>query len=239
MVAFRLLRDAHAPCILLVRLRERRRPRCCWIILVPAQLVATRPPEKEVINQAELVRAVLAGERWAANSLYELLYPSIARALQRVLQRPGSDYDDLVQSSFERVLRVLQAQGGEHVMNLRAWASGIATHVALDAMRFRIRERGLFRQDDSGESAGLELVGSNNAERRLEARRQLAVVQDVLSRMKRSLAEAVVLHDMVGHDLAETAALTNVSVAAAQSRLVRGRKELLHRVEQRLSRGSA
>lgn len=207
--------------------------------MLPARLGATRPEETEPVDQAALVRAVLVGERWAANALYELLYPSIARALQRVLQSPGSDYDDLVQICFERVMRALQAHGGENVMNLRAWASGIASHVALDAMRSRVRERGLFRQDETAEGSLLELVGSSGAERRLEARRQLAVVQDVLSRMKRPLAEAVVLHDIVGHDLAETAALTHVTVAAAQTRLVRGRKELLRRVEQRLSRGDA
>lgn len=204
---------------------------------MPALLAATRPLGREVTDQAALIQAVLAGERWAADALYELLYPSIARALQRVLQRPSHDYDDLVQSSFERIMRALVERRAESVMNLCAWASGVATHVALDALRTRIRERGLFRQEDSGDGSVLELVGSGSTERRLEARRQLAVVQDVLSRMKGPLAEAVVLHDMVGHDLAETAALTNVSVAAAQSRLVRGRKELLRRVEQRLSRG--
>ncbi len=204
--------------------------------MVPAPLAATRPPGSDAINQAALVRGVLAGERWAANSLYQLLYPSIARALQRVLQLPGSDYDDLVQASFERIIRALVAQRGEGIMNLCAWSSGIASHVALDAMRSRIRERGLFRQDEGEDASVLELVGSSSAERRLEARRQLVVVQDVLSRMKPVLAETVVLHDMVGHDLEETAALMNVTVAAAQSRLVRGRKELLRRVEQRLSR---
>ena len=192
----------------------------------------------EVIDQAGLVRAVLAGERWAADALYELLYPSIARSLQRILQRPSHDYDDLVQTTFERIIRALIDERGEQVLNLCAWASGVATHVGLDALRSRVRERGLFRSEHVGGSSVLELVGSGTTEGQLEARRELAIVQEVLSRMKPPLAETVVLHDMLGHDLAETAALTHVTVAAAQSRLVRGRKELLRRVEQRFSRGS-
>jgi len=43
-------------------------------------------------------------------------------------------------------------------------------------------------------------------------------------------AETLFLHDVEGLDLAEIAALTGTSVAAAQSRLVRARKELLERV---------
>jgi DNA-directed RNA polymerase specialized sigma24 family protein len=48
--------------------------------------------------------------------------------------------------------------------------------------------------------------------------------------MKPERAETVFLHDVLGHDLAEIALLTRVSVAAAQSRLVRGRRELRHRL---------
>ena len=51
-------------------------------------------------------------------------------------------------------------------------------------------------------------------------------------------AEALFLHDALGHDLAEVALLTGVSVAAAQSRLVRARKDLLARIERnRATRG--
>src|SRR5882724_6705206 len=81
-------------------------------------------------DEKELLRGVAAGERWAADALYEHVYPSIAASLQRVLHRPGHDYDDLVQTTFERLMRSLFEHGGERILNLAAWASGIATHAA-------------------------------------------------------------------------------------------------------------
>ncbi len=193
--------------------------------------------EGTAIDEAELLRCVVAGERWAAEALYELVYPSIAASLQRVLHSASHDYDDLVQTTFERLIRSLLARG-ETVLSLSAWASGIATHTALDALRARVRERKYIQSEDAGGGALLALAGSVSEERQLEARRQLRIVQELLGRMKPAVAETVVLHDMLGHDLTETAALTDVSVAAAQSRLVRGRKDLLRRVEQRLARGA-
>jgi DNA-directed RNA polymerase specialized sigma24 family protein len=50
--------------------------------------------------------------------------------------------------------------------------------------------------------------------------------------MGREKATAVLLYDVFGHDLAEVAVLTGATVAAAQSRLVRGRKELHDRLRQ-------
>lgn len=190
------------------------------------------------VDEAALIRAIVAGEKWAADMLYQRVYPSVARTLLRILHHPGPDYEDLAQTTFERVMHSLLTQQGEGVLNLAAWASGVATHVALDALRVRVRDRSRFADvDDSGVSP-LERVASPTNERQLEARRQLAVVQQVLAKMKPEMAETVVLHDMVGHDLAETAALTQVTVAAAQSRLVRGRKELLRRVDLKLGKGS-
>ena len=41
---------------------------------------------------------------------------------------------------------------------------------------------------------------------------------------------ALVLHDVLGHNLAEVAEMSGITVAAAQSRLVRGRREFLKRM---------
>jgi RNA polymerase sigma-70 factor, ECF subfamily len=199
----------------------------------PSQIGAEAGPQP---TEANLLQGIVRGERWAADALYDALYPSVARSLQRVLHDPSHDYEDLVQTTFERLMRTLLEQPNTQVVSLTAWASGIAAHVALDALRKRVRERKLFRTENPDHPDALEHARAPNAEHGIEARHQLAIVRSVLSSMKADLAETVVLHDMVGHDLRETAEATGVSVAAAQSRLVRGRKELLKRVHVRLGR---
>jgi RNA polymerase sigma-70 factor (ECF subfamily) len=195
--------------------------------------------EESVPDDRKLLDALAKGDRSAADALYDTLYPSVARTLQRVLNDPRRDYEDLVQTTFERIMvRLLDGSIAE-VLDLRAWASGIATHVALDHLRKKTRERRLAVTERGSAPALLTIAGEASAERQIEARDQLAVIRDVLASMKPDLAEAVLLHDMVGYDLREVAAATETTVAAAQSRLVRGRKELLRRVELRLGKGES
>jgi RNA polymerase sigma-70 factor (ECF subfamily) len=89
--------------------------------------------------------------------------------------------------------------------------------------------------DRSVEHGTLELVAEDarTPERAAETRRRVERLLTALSTVNRARAEAVVLHDILGHDLAEIAKLTGTSVAAAQSRLVRGRKEILKFIEKK------
>ena len=178
----------------------------------------------------EIVAGLSRGEVWAADALYDRVQTAVDRTLRRLLRSFGSEHDDLVQAVFERILRVLSERPLAQSYDLPAWASVVALRVALDALRRKNREQRLFQ------SLPDELGSGGELDRRIEARSELVRVQGVVARMKSKYVETVLLHDVLGHDLVEIAELTQVSVAAAQSRLVRGRKELLKRIAQEKSR---
>jgi RNA polymerase sigma-70 factor, ECF subfamily len=188
---------------------------------------AVAPP-----SQQEVLAGVAAGERWAHAALYDQLLPVVARTLQKILRDSSGDYEDLVQTSFERIVRTLTGPRAAPIANLSAWAGSIAAHVALDALRGRVRERRRIEPERAG-APRLEGVPAPSLERQLEARQRLEWLQETLSRMNADQAQTILLHDVLGHGLAEVAQLMGVTVAAAQRRLSRGHQELLRRAQAR------
>ena len=186
------------------------------------------------VNDDALIAGLLAGQDAAAELLYTRLTPVIEGAVRRVFGVPEPDHDDLVQGSLEHIVRSLLERRFQAACSLTTWASLISERVAIDALRDRSRERNLFRQGMSSSPDVLDAVEAVPLERQLEARSELQRLQSVLSRMKPEHSLTLVMHDLFGHELAEIAKLTGVSPTAAQSRLVRGRKELLRRVACRI-----
>ena len=189
-------------------------------------------------SDSQIVAGLIAGEEWAAEVLYDRLQPVVDRALRRILQSNNADHDDQVQVVFERVIRTLTERKFAGACSLSTWASAIASNVAVDALRARIRERALVWDDRARAAEHAASVSSGNLERQLEARAEIAELHAILGSMDAPQAETVLLHDVHGLELSEIALITRVSVAAAQSRLVRGRKELLRRARVRLGRSS-
>jgi RNA polymerase sigma-70 factor, ECF subfamily len=195
-----------------------------------SEMMALQPHESEPTppTRDAVLAGVVAGERWAHAALYDQLYPVVARTLHKVLRDSSGDYEDLIQVSFERIVRTLTGERRVAVVSLSAWAGSIAAHVALDALRGRTRDRRLFERESAGSSA-VERVAAPSMERQLEARQKLEWLQHALSRMNPDQARTLLLHDVLGHGLGEVASIMGVTVAAAQRRLSRGHQELLRR----------
>ena len=104
----------------------------------------------------------------------------------------------------------------------RGWAAVIARNVAVDAIRARARERRVIAHDGDASP-------TNAATPKAPRSRAVTDLHETLDRVNRALrglgpkkARVVYLHDVLGYQLEEVATMLGTSVAAAQSRLVRG-----------------
>lgn len=191
------------------------------------------------LSDDELVAALRRGDRKVGHLLYGRLVRVIDATLARVIGPGQPEHDDLVQAAFEEVVRTVFKGQFKGRCKLTSWAASIACHIGLNAIRSRKTERSIFdRSADVGDS-GLSHQ-PRHPEGALEARDELKLLRGALATLSPGRAEAVLLHDAFGYDLAEVAELTSSTEAAVQSRLVRGRRDLTERLplQQRKKEGS-
>jgi RNA polymerase sigma-70 factor (ECF subfamily) len=187
-------------------------------------------PREHEPTDAELIDAFERGEGRACEQLYDRLIGVVEGTLWRVMGRRDEHHDDLVQTAFEQIVMTLTRRRFARACSLSSWAASVTTHVAFNAIRSRTRERRVVDRSRDGDSDAADLSHYEDLERQVGVREDLGRVRTFLSEMDWGRATTLFLHDVLGHELAEIAVLTGVSVAAAQSRLVRGRKELQERL---------
>ncbi len=189
---------------------------------------ATRVQVAPVPGDRQITRGILAGDPEAATALYDRCHEAVERSVLRVLRTKDAEFDDLVQVAFEKILRSIHKGQYKGDFSLPKWASSIATHAAIDVLRARLTERK--RTDDSQHADGVVPLFGGSFERRVEARSEVEQLRRVLAKMPKKQVEAFLLHEVYGHDLDQVAAVLGISVAAAQSRALRGKKELMRRI---------
>jgi RNA polymerase sigma-70 factor (ECF subfamily) len=186
----------------------------------PAQKEA-RPTDDDICTRLE------AGEACAADLVYERVAHVVDVTLYRLLGVGDQEREDLAQQAMERVISTVASGRYLRDCSLISWATLITQHLAIDAIRARTRERKVFDRHLGTDAIELVADGQRTAEHFVETQRRAQRLRSALSAIPSSNAEAVVLHDVLGHNLCEIARLTGVSVAAAQSRLVRGRRKVM------------
>jgi RNA polymerase sigma-70 factor (ECF subfamily) len=195
--------------------------------LVPPAAPGPAPEVRVVaVDDGALVAAVKAGDDTVASAFCQRVWPSVDRTVRRLLGSRDADRDDVGQLALIELVNTIGRYRGD--CSLDAWAQTIASHVIFKHIRRRQLERRIFADRFSEEAT--VVPAPIRDESRSSTRELLGRVAHHLDAMKSERAWAFVMHDVFGYDLREIADMTKSSVAATQSRLVRGRRELHERV---------
>jgi RNA polymerase sigma-70 factor, ECF subfamily len=177
------------------------------------------------LDDTELLGALRRGDPSAATALHDRVRPLVDRTVRRLLGPTDVDREDVAQLAMIELVYTIDRYRGD--CSLDSWTCTLTAHVIYKHIRRRKTERRLFGAFDpedttwrSSSRTGHDALVRNLMERVLKH----------LDQIDDAKAWTFVLHDVCGHDLREIAQITGVSVAAAQTRLVRGRREIHERI---------
>lgn len=181
-------------------------------------------PASIALSDRQLIAAMNAGDDRVASALCLRVTPQIDRTIRRLLGRFDADHEDISQLCLVEIINTIGRYRGDCALD--RWVQSVTAHVVFKHLRRRKLERRIFTQllaDDVH-------AGPVNLDRAAITRAVLARIATHLDGLSGPRAWAFLLHDALGYDLTEVAEMTACSVAAAQSRLSRGRRELHERI---------
>jgi RNA polymerase sigma-70 factor (ECF subfamily) len=190
----------------------------------PERREASRP--RPALDDTELLAAVRGGDPSAAPALYARARRQVDRTIVHLLRANDPDHDDLVQLSMIALVGSLERFRGE--CSLDTWISRITAHAVYKELRRR-RVTGRLLAD--AHAMAITVPRSVDVDRDSSLRSVIGRVKRHLDALDPVKSWTVLLHDVCGYDLREIAEITEASISAAQSRLVRGRAELHARIE--------
>lgn len=186
-------------------------------------------PQAAAFDDAQLLASIREGDESAAGALCARMRPAIFRTLHRLLGPGDSELEDLAQHALIELVTTIDRFRGD--CSLDTWGSRTTAHVVYNEIRSRKVKRKFFEPatlDGDMEIPNARVRDSHANE--VDAARLLEKLKGQLGEMDPAKALAYFLHDVCGYDLKEVAQITETSVSAAQTRLVRGRRELHERI---------
>lgn len=177
-------------------------------------------------DDAALVVAAQRGDRAALDELLRRNYDRIFAVCRRVTGS-ADDAADAAQEAMIAIVRHLDRFDGRS--SFSTWAYRIATNASLDELRRRRRRPMVERpdpDDDAPRGDRAERQRDPNAEQRIDAVADHAVLDSALRALPEEFRVPVVLRDVGDLDYAEIAAVLDVPVGTVKSRIARGRTAL-------------
>lgn len=181
-----------------------------------------------------LVARAQAGSRSAFGELYERHRTRIYHAAFRIL-RNAQDAEDAVQRSFQRAFTNLGKFRGDSAF--ATWMTRIAINEALMMLRQRRSETRVVQNSSDGEyeSSAVDLTDEGpTPEEVLFANERRDIVSQAIACLRESLRTVVVLRELQGLTVRETARHLGLSVAAVKARVFHAKRCLHQHLERRL-----
>jgi RNA polymerase sigma-70 factor, ECF subfamily len=197
-----------------------------WLVPGSAPAAPATTPAVPALDDSELLGALARGDTSAATALHDRLRPQVDRTVRRLLGSRDPDLADVAQQAIIEVVFTVGTYRGD--CSLDSWTSAVAAHVVYKHIRRRKIERRIFGRLDV--DLLLEARSPSRTGREALVRSTLRRVLTHLDAVDDVKAWAFVLHDVCGYDLKEVARITGSTAAAAQTRLVRGRREVHERI---------
>lgn len=195
------------------------------LMLVPPPIgPESERPTSDGVDDGVLIAGLKARDRSLSAAFYDRVRPIVDRTLTRLLGSRDRDYEDVAQRALFEIVETIDRFRGECPLN--AWISIVAARMAFRTIRRRRVERRLFADIELADAA----VVTRSHGSAVAARQAIERVRGQLGKMDQNRAWTFLLHDVYGYDLKEVGQITGVSLSAAQSRLVRGRRELHERI---------
>jgi RNA polymerase sigma-70 factor (ECF subfamily) len=173
----------------------------------------------------QLVARVRAGGATAARAFCDRVRPRVEFAVRSLLGHGDPDHDDLVQIAVVALIQGLDTYRGDCALDTWVWL--IAARAVYKEIRRRRRARRVFA---TPVAEAPEPAAPANLSGAVLARDLAGRIRRHLEALGEDKAWTYLLHDVCGFTVDEIAQMTDVSVAAAQKRLVRARGELAERI---------
>jgi RNA polymerase sigma-70 factor (ECF subfamily) len=184
----------------------------------PLRLVKPAEDDRRT-SDAEMVRALRAGEAWAPRAIWDRYSDRVHRFLQRALGRPSVEVEDLTQEVFLRIFA--RAHAIREPGALREFAMSVAVRV----LKWELRRRWVRRRVRLSETGELpEMVGGGDAdEEAREALRRCYRILDTLGARERAAFALRYFEEMTMEEVAER---MEVSLSTAKRLMNRSTSEV-------------
>ena len=174
------------------------------------------------------LRAAAAGDPAAMRALLLEVAPLISRAVRRVLGGRHPDVEDVAQQALAGLVARLPSFRGDS--SVAHFAQRVAVYRALTARRDARVRAGLVTAAEPDDLARAPDAGPGPLAEAIEASRR-ALLLEALDGLPPAQAEALTLHFLFDHTVAEIAGMAEVSVETVRSRLRLGKQALRARIQ--------